>query len=53
VNKIFIKNDIISLQIPAKPGEQKRSCLDYTKAKKDFNWKPKCNLEERIKEALN
>lgn len=37
---------------PAKQGEQKRSCLDYSKAKKELNWQPKYNLEEGLKETI-
>jgi UDP-glucose 4-epimerase len=31
---------------PKKPGEQKRSVLDYSKAKKILGWSPKCDLEK-------
>ncbi len=37
---------------PEKPGELKRSCLDYSKAKKELNWVPKYNLEEGLKETI-
>ena len=30
-------------------GEQKRSCLDYSKAKKELDWQPKCFLEKGLK----
>lgn len=36
----------------AKSGEQKRSCLDYSKAKKEFGWCPKYNLDEGLKETV-
>lgn len=36
----------------AKPGEQKRSCLDFSKAKKELAWKPKYNLEEGLKKTI-
>jgi len=36
----------------AKPGEQKRSCLDYSKIKKELNWKPKYNLEKGLKKTV-
>ncbi|MCD6232864.1 SDR family oxidoreductase [bacterium] len=36
---------------PAKPGEQKRSCLDYSLAKKELGWRPKYSLEEGLKET--
>jgi len=38
---------------PAKPGEQKRSCLDCSKAEKELNWQPKHNLEKGLKETIN
>ncbi len=33
---------------PAKPGEQIRSVLDYTKAKRILNWTPKVGLKEGL-----
>lgn len=35
-----------------KPGEQKRSVLDYSKAKKILGWSPKYHLEERMEETV-
>ena len=40
------------IHAPVKIGEQKRSCLDYTKAKKELGWQPKYNLEEGLKETI-
>lgn len=37
---------------PANPGEQKRSCLDYSKIKKELNWQPKYNLERGLEETV-
>lgn len=37
---------------PAKPGEQKRSCLDFAKAKKELNWQPQFNLDEGLKKTV-
>jgi len=37
---------------PAKQGEQKRNCLDYSKAKEKLNWQPKYDLEEGLKETI-
>lgn len=34
---------------PAKTGEQKTSCLDYAKIKKDFGWEPKISFSKGIK----
>jgi UDP-glucose 4-epimerase len=33
---------------PAKPGEQRRSCLDATRAKKVLGWQPMTSLEDGI-----
>ena len=38
---------------PAKPGEQRRSCLDNSLAKKVLNWEPKVNLEQGIEKTVN
>ncbi len=37
----------------AKPGEQLRSCLDNSLAKKILNWEPEIGLEEGIKRTIN
>jgi len=37
---------------PARLGEQRRSCLDYSKAKKKLGWKPNYNLEEGLKKTI-
>jgi UDP-glucose 4-epimerase len=36
----------------AKLGEQKRSCLNISKAKQILNWKPKYNLTDGLKETV-
>jgi UDP-glucose 4-epimerase len=38
---------------PAQKGEQKRSCLDYSKAKNELNWAPKYGLEQSLKETVS
>lgn len=54
INQIFKKLvKIIDLQIKEKhgqamPGEQRRSCLSYTKIKRDLGWTPKVKLEEGL-----
>ena len=37
----------------AKPGEQKRSCLNNSLAKKVLNWEPKISLNEGIKKTID
>lgn len=59
VNTIFemlkkiIRSTCKEIHGPGQKGEQKRSCLDYSKAKKELGWQPKYRLEEGIKETLN
>ena len=38
--------------IPKRPGEPNRSKANISKARKDFNWKPKISLEEGVKLML-
>ncbi len=58
INEIFRKikeltnSNCKKIHGPAKPGEQKRSCLDYSKAKEELNWQPKYNLEDGLKETI-
>jgi UDP-glucose 4-epimerase len=37
---------------PALLGEQKRSCLDYSKTKKELGWQPKYSLDEGLKKTV-
>ena len=59
INEIFRKikeltnSNCKEIHGPAKPGEQKRSCLDYSKAKKELNWQPEYDLEKGLKETIN
>jgi len=39
-------------EMPAKEGEQRRSCLSYARAKDVLNWEPQVNLEEGIKRTI-
>jgi UDP-glucose 4-epimerase len=38
--------------MPAKKGEQRRSCLSYARARAVLNWEPKIKLEEGIKRTI-
>lgn len=38
---------------PTRLGEQKRSCLDFTKARKELGWKPKTDLDRGLKITKN
>jgi len=38
---------------PEKPGEQKRSCLDWSKAKKELKWNPRYDIEKGLREAVD
>lgn len=59
VNEIFkrLKNLTNSkykeIYTPVQPGEQKRSCLDYSKAKNKFGWQPKINLNQGLIKIIN
>jgi len=39
-------------EMPAKEGEQRRSCLSYARAKEVLNWEPQVSLEEGIKRTI-
>ncbi|MGB2698518.1 MAG: NAD-dependent epimerase/dehydratase family protein [Candidatus Zixiibacteriota bacterium] len=58
INMIFnlIKDNLGSNQeeihAPAVPGEQKRSALDITEAKKELGWEPECVLEKGIEKTI-
>ncbi len=54
--KLLIKKFQKNIQpkyAPAKKGEQRRSCLDYSKIKKDFGWQPKYNFAEGLKKTVD
>jgi UDP-glucose 4-epimerase len=38
---------------PAKQGEQKRSCLDFSKIKKELDWQPNYSLEQGLEKTVN
>ena len=58
VNTIFEKlkkltgSSCKEIHAPEKPGEQKRSCLDFSKAKKEIGWQPKYDLNKGLKETV-
>lgn len=58
VNQIFnhLKKigqfDLEAQHGPIKPGEQKRSCLDYSKIKQEFGWEPKTDLKQGLEKTL-
>lgn len=37
---------------PARPGEQKRSCLEWRKANKQMSWRPEFNLEKGLRNTI-
>jgi len=59
INEIFgkikelINSDCQEIHGPAKPGEQERSCLDYSKAKEELNWQPRCEFKKGLKETIS
>ena len=40
------------IHIPKKSGEQKRSCLDFSKARRELRWNPKYDLGKGLKETV-
>ena len=58
VNRIFnlIKNNLGSkkeeIHAPAVPGEQRRSALDISRARKELGWEPVYSLEKGIEKTL-
>jgi len=51
--KMLIDPKCKEIREQAKKGEQKRSCLDNRKAKRDLGWKPKYDLEKGLEETVN
>ncbi len=47
----FFDNKFEEKHAPAKPGEQRRSCLDFSKIKNELGWEPQTNLEEGLKKT--
>jgi len=40
------------VQMPPRPGEQDRYCVDIAKARRDLGWEPKVGLEEGLRRTL-
>jgi UDP-glucose 4-epimerase len=51
--KKLLNSDCKEIRGQEKQGEQKRSCLDNKKAKKDLNWSPKIKIEEGLLKTVN
>lgn len=58
VNELFAQinanfgNKFKEIHGEAKPGEQKTSCLNFSKINKEFGWKPEYDLSSGIKETF-
>jgi len=58
INEVFKKvkeltnSNCEEIHTPSKAGEQKRSCLDNSKAKKELGWKPEYNLEKGLENTI-
>lgn len=58
VNEIFsllnilVNNAFQEIHAPAKPGEQRTSSLDATRAKKELAWQPEVSLEDGLKQTF-
>lgn len=59
VNEVFkklknlSKTEIKGIYGPAMKGEQKRSCLDFSKIEKELGWTPKYDLERGLAETIS
>ncbi|MDP3882999.1 MAG: GDP-mannose 4,6-dehydratase [Candidatus Staskawiczbacteria bacterium] len=51
INGFFGSKDK-EIHVPAKKGEQQRSCLDIKKAERDLGWHPECKLEDGLKQTI-
>ena len=51
--KNIVKSDIPAIHGPAKSGEQQRSCLDVSKARRNMGWKPEIKLFEGLQKTVN
>lgn len=51
INKA-LNGEMAVIEMPAKDGEQRRSCLSFARAKAVLNWEPGVNLEEGIKRTI-
>ncbi len=51
INKHFHKK-FKEVHGPAKPGEQRTSCLSFVKIRKDFGWTPKIDFEMGIEKTF-
>jgi len=47
-----LNRDMLIREMPAKDGEQRRSCLSFSRAKAVLNWEPQVDLEEGIKRTI-
>jgi len=58
INTVFRKikkltsSNCKEIHIREKSGEQKRSCLDFSKSKRELEWKPKYDLDKGLKETV-
>jgi UDP-glucose 4-epimerase len=58
VNELFQKlTEVMDLKIepiykPSRTGEQQRSCLDYSKIKKELGWEAKYSLEQGLSKTI-
>lgn len=50
--KDILKTSVEAIHGPAKPGEQRRSCLDVSRAKEVLQWSPKTALREGLQKTI-
>lgn len=51
--KKLIGSQCKEVHLPAKPGEQKRSCLDFKKAKKELGWQPSVDFNKGLETTVD
>ena len=49
---MLVNNAFQEIHAPAKPGEQRTSSLDATRAKKELAWQPEVSLEDGLKQTF-
>ena len=48
----FCGSDAPEKHGPAKPGEQRRSVLDHTLARRELGWEPQVSLDEGLRRTV-
>ncbi len=49
----YMDHPVKEVHGPAKPGEQQRSVLDYSRIQQELGWEPSVNLDQGIQKTVN